>query len=798
MDLQAAEPARPPTLVVSPGHFQLAGRHDGRQLLVTLNDSQDPRDGTRQARYAAHPAGIVQVSPHGFVRPVARGEADIQVELKGQKSSVHVVVGDLGQDRPLHFGNDIEPLLTRHGCNAGGCHGKASGQNGFKLSLFGFDADFDYAAIVMEARGRRVFPAAPERSLLLTKPTGQVPHGGGRRFDTSSESYQVLLRWINQGMPVGAARAPVLQRLELTPGQRVLPRQAQQQLAVLAHYSDGAVRDVTLLAQYQSNEPAVAAVDDEGLVRTLSLPGEATMMARYMGQVAVFRATVPLGKPVPPYDFQPLNFVDELAQARWKKLGLAPSGLCSDGEFIRRLYLDLCGKLPTPDEVRAFVADKHPDKRTRLIDRCLKAPDYAAYFALRWGSVLRNSARQGGNLGEPAAYAFHEWLRDRIARNVPYDQLVRDILTATGDYRDSPPVNWFWQMSDDPLHQPTTDAAQVFLGVRLQCARCHHHPFERWSQDDYYGMAGFFARLGRKDIQDVATFFPERQPTTNEVHPRTGQPLQPRLLDGRVLEIGRYEDPRQHLARWMTQPDNPFFAKALCNRVWSHLFGRGLIEPVDDMRITNPPSNPELLDALAKDFVAHRFDVQHLIRRICTSRTYQLSSQANEYNQHDRQSHARYYPRRLSAEVLLDAVDQVCGTHTDFDKMPRPVRAVDLPHEGFGAYFLEIFERPPRTSACECGGGRGASLSQVLHLSIAPEIEDKIAADDGRVARLAAKEVPAERAALELYLAALARPPSAEEQKKVRAYLARQPDRRRGLEDVLWTLLNNPEFLFNH
>jgi hypothetical protein len=791
--------AAPPTITIAPEQFALRSSFEGRQLLVTLHEGQSVRDLTRSAKYSVSHPDVVRVSPEGYVRPFAPGEADITVEIAGSKRSVQVVVSNLDDARPLHFANDIVPVLTRHGCNSGGCHGKAIGQNGFKLSLFGFDPSFDYDAIVKEARGRRVFPPAPERSLVLAKPSGQAPHGGGKRFAADSEAYQLLHRWIVQGMPVGDDKAPTLQKLEMAPAQSVLPRQAQQQLAVLARYSDGSVRDVTRQAQYQSNEPAVAAVDDDGLVRILGLSGEATVMARYMGRVTVFRVTVPLGKPIVKYpDFHPANYIDELALAKWKKLGLTPSEVCTDGEFFRRVSIDLCGKLPKPEEVRAFLADQGPDKRARFIDRCLNDPDYAAVFALRWGSILRNSARNGGQ-AEQAAYAFHDWLRDRIARNVPYDQFVRDILTATGDWKDSPPINWFWQMSDNPLHQPTADTAQIFLGVRLQCAHCHHHPFERWSQDDYYGLVGFFARMGRKDIGENSSFFVERQPTGNEAHPLTGQPIQPKLLDGPVLKVPPDQDPREKLVDWMVDPKNPFFAKAMCNRLWSHLFGRGLIDPVDDIRETNPPSNPELLDALARDFREHHFDVKHMLRTICNSRTYQLSSAPNEYNRHDRQNHARFYPRRLMAEVLLDVVDQACGTRTEFNKMPKSARAVDLPHEGFGDYFLEVFERPSRSSACECARGRGASLTQVLHLSNSQEIDDKIAADTGRVAALAQKkELSPEKAVEELYLGTVAREPTVEERKKVTEYMAKRPDRRRCLEDVLWTLLNSQEFLFNH
>ena len=502
----------------------------------------------------------------------------------------------------MHFANDVEPVFSRFGCNAGGCHGKASGQNGFKLSLFGFDATFDYNAIVKEARGRRVFPASPERSLLLLKPTGLAPHGGGRLFKTDSEAYQTIQSWIAQGMPVGDEKAPTLQSIEVLPRQRVLDRRAHQQVAVLAHYTDGSIRDVTRQAQFQSNETSVAALEENGLVRTLDLAGEAAVMARYQGQVAVFRATVPLDKPIEKYpDFPLANYVDKHALDKWKTLGLVPSDLCTDSEFIRRISLDLCGRLPQPDEVRAFLTDPSSDKRAKTIDRLLEDKDYAAYFALRWGSILRNSQLAGS---EQASYAFHDWLKDLIARNRPYDELVRGVVAASGEWQESPAINWFWQMRDDQLHQPVADTAQVFLGLRLQCAKCHHHPYERWSQDDYYGLAGFFARLGRKSFGEPPPYYASRTRTTGEVNPRTGKPVEPKLLDGPVLDVPPEEDPRQKLVDWMARPDNPFFAKALCNRMWGHLMGRGLVEPVDDMRETNPPSNPELLDALAADFRA--------------------------------------------------------------------------------------------------------------------------------------------------------------------------------------------------
>ena len=782
-------------LQVMPAQVELAGAHQGRQLLVTAAEPKI-RDVTRKATFTAENPNIVRVSSQGYVRPVGKGETTITVEFQGHKQKIPVSVREFDDTRPLHFANDIMPLLSRHGCNSGGCHGRASGQNGFKLSLFGFDADFDYNALVKEARGRRVFPAAPDSSLVLTKASGRAPHGGGKRIDPDSEDYQILRTWILQGTPIGDASAPTLDKITMVPDLRILERNSEQQVVVLAHYTDGSVRDVTRQAQFQSNEVPVASVDGDGLVRTFELAGDATIMARYMGQVATFRALVPLGKAIAKYpDFPQTNYIDTLALARWKKLGIVPSDLCSDSDFIRRVTLDLCGKLPTPEDVRAFLKDDSKDKRAKLIDRLLDDRDYAAFAALRWGTILRNASLAGS---EQAAYAFHDWLRDMISRNRPYDEFVRGIVAAAGEWQDAPAVNWYWQMRDDQLHQPVADTAQLFLGLRLQCAKCHHHPYERWSQEDYFGLAGFFSRLGRKGLGEPPPYYSSRTRTTSEINPRTGKPIEPKLLDGPELKIPPDQDPRHKLVDWMAKPDNPFFAKAMVNRTWGHFMGRGLVDPVDDMRETNPPSNPELLDALAKDFIKHKFDIKHLVRTICNSRTYQLSSVPNEFNKHDKQNHARYYGRRLMAEVFHDIVDQACGTRTQFSRMSKQARAVDLPHENFSSYFLDVFSRPQRSSACECDSSRAASLTQVLHLSISPEVENKVSSGNGRVAKLVTAKTASDRAIEELYLAAMSRFPTTEERQRANEYLSRKTDLRRGLEDVLWVLINSKEFMFNH
>jgi hypothetical protein len=494
-------------------------------------------------------------------------------------------------------------------------------------------------------------------------------------------------------------------------------------------------------------------------------------------------------------EFKAANYIDELALAKWKKLGLRPSPLADDATFLRRVTLDLCGRLPTTAESRAFLTDTSADKRAKLIDRLLDSPDYPAYFALRWGVILRNSNLAGAT---QAAYAFHNWIKDMIARNRPYDEFVRGIVAAAGEWQDAPAINWYWQSRDDQLHQVTADTAQVFLGVRLQCARCHHHPYERWGQEDYYGLAGFFTRLGRKSFGQPPPYYASASVTTGVKNPLTGKTPEPKYLDGPAGKFTPEEDPRHALVDWMARPDNPFFARALVNRMWGHFLGRGLYHEVDDLRETNPPSNPELLDALARDFVQHKFDVKHVIRTILNSRVYQLSSEPTEHNKNDQQNYARYYARRMPAEVFLDALNQTTDTKGGFSGVSSNARAVDLPHEGFGSYFLDTFDRPRRVTSCECERSSGATLAQVLLLANSDEIEAKIAAGNGTIARLMKEKKPMADVIEELYLAAYSRRPTATELRRNLAHVERLDNKQQALEDVLWAVLNTKEFMFNH
>jgi hypothetical protein len=773
-------------------HIELRDAFEGRQLLVADAD----RDITREAKYTSANPAVAKVDVSGYVTPAGDGSTVIHIERGGDRLDIPVSVSGFATGRPVDFRTEIEPLLSKLGCNAGGCHGKASGQNGFKLSLFGFDAEFDHAAITREARGRRIFPANPDRSLFLLKASGRVPHGGGKRLPPDGADYQLVRRWIAAGAPASAPDAPKVVKLRVLPADGVLQPGQVQQLAVLADYSDGSTRDVTRQSEFASNLDVVAVVETDGLVKARQQSGEAAVMARHMGYVAVFRAMVPHGPRLAAIpDFTPNNTVDELALAKWKKLGLRPSPTCDDATFVRRVTIDLCGRLPTAAEAKAFLDDTSADKRSKLIDKLLDSPDYPAYFALKWGSILRNSNLAGA---DQAAVAFHHWLKDMIARNRPYDEFVRGVVAAAGEWQDAPAVNWLWQNRDDQLHQVTADVAQVFLGVRLQCAKCHHHPYERWGQADYYGLAGFFTRLGRKSFGQPPPYYASATPTTGEKNPLTGKTPEPKYPDGPEAKFTPDEDPRHALVDWMVKPDNPFFAKALVNRLWGHFLGRGLVHEVDDLRETNPPSNPELLDALARDFVTNKYDVKSVIRIILNSRVYQLSAEPTEHNKNDRQNFARYYARRLPAEAFLDAVNTTCGTKGGFNGVSATARAIDLPHEGFGSYFLDTFDRPKRVTVCECERSTGATLGQVLLLANSDEIENKIADGNGRVAKLTKDKKPVAEVIEELYLTAYSRRPTAAESSRVTSYINAADNKQRAVEDVLWALLNSREFMFNH
>lgn len=779
---------------------KLQGKNARRQLLVTgIYSSGQRHDLTHEVQYSVDRADVISVSPTGVVTPLADGNSTILAKTAdGKVTTTAITVEKCSEDPPINFEDEIVPIFTKLGCNAGGCHGKSDGQNGFKLSLLGFYPEDDYEYLVYEDRGRRIFPGDPEQSLLLAKPSNRIPHGGGQRLVPGSYEWNLVSRWIEQGMPYGSDADPKLVRIESLPASRTMNFASQQQISVLAHYSDGSIRDVTQLAQYEPNHPEMASAAASGRVATADMPGDIGVMVRFQDQVNVFRAIVPQGLPVanlPPQK----NLVDEHVFAKLVELGIPPSPLCDDATFIRRSTIDITGRLPTVQETEAFLADADPAKRDRLVDRLVDSPEYAEAFANLWSAVLRNKRRNGNDV--PYTYRFHAWIRRSLQENVPYDQFVRSVLTATGDPETHPPVAWYREVSTTTAQ--LEDTAQLFLGMRLACAKCHHHPFEQWSQKDYYSFEAFFTQVEMKsskfnpqanmrDAVSVKAISPQ------STDPRSGEKLPPAGLGAEPLDVPPYEDARHELVDWMTSPENPYFAKALVNRYWKRFFGRGIVDPEDDLRVTNPPSNPALLDALAKSFVESGYDLKQLVRLLAKSNAYQLSSVPTEANANDKRNFSSFYPRRLAAEVLYDAINQTAEAEANFGgAIPQGTRAVALPDNGFDNYFFQVFGKPEAESACECERSAEANLSQSLHLLNSSDVQGRLQNGEGRALRLSQEtERDLDAKIRELYLAAFSRTPTTEEAQFVRDKVASYTDQRQAWEDVLWALLNSKEFQF--
>jgi Protein of unknown function (DUF1549)/Protein of unknown function (DUF1553)/Bacterial Ig-like domain (group 2) len=710
------------------------------------------------------------------------------------------------------FLNDVVPILTRQGCSQGSCHGKGAGQNGFRLSLRGYAPDMDFRWITREFNGRRIETASPEMSLFLRKPIGDAPHEGGKVFDRESREYRVLLNWLKAGAPGPKVDDPKLLRLELSPASKVLKTGDHQQLKAIAAFTDGSRRDVTWLTRFDSNDGGVIAVSPGGLV-TARRNGETAIRASFQTGVAVAVITVPFDSPIDSARLSTKNnFIDEHVLAKLAALRIEPSDLCPDEEFIRRAFLDAVGTLPTADEVRAFLSDKSSDKRAKLVDSLLNRPEFVDYWTLILGDLLQNRKERDHDVrGTKGVREMHAWLRKQVAANRPWDQIARDVLTATGSTADAPQIGYFvvtvGEQREPEKSEVVASVAQAFLGTRIGCAQCHNHPLEKYTQDDYYHFAGFFSRvrLERKEPKSGPTVLKVSHPDPNQDkspigvrQPRTNEFLKPQPLDRSSVDLRPGDDPREKLVAWMTDPKNEYFAGAMVNRVWRHYLGVGLVEPVDDLRATNPPNNPALWKSLVSEFVDHKYDLKHLMRLILNSRTYQLSSATRPGNETDTRFYSHYFARRLPAEVMLDAISQVTGVADHFPGYPVGLRAIQLPDPGLNSYFLSLFGRSERVTACACERNGDVTMPQLLHLQNGESVVQKIRASDGNLSAWLKAMPDADKLTDEMFLSTFSRPPAANERKAIRALLASGDPKDEIFRDLFWALLNSKNFAFNH
>lgn len=755
-------------------------RPDGTQADVTSLVRVVPDDPT-----------VVKQSAPGRFEALKEGVVKLRATLDGKVAEGAIVVQPR-RTLELDFANDVAPVFSKLGCNNSNCHGALNGQKGFKLSLFGYDAEADYKAIVEDAGGRRLDVNHPEKSLLLLKPTSGVPHGGGQVLtkDSANGDYRTLLEWIRAKAPRGAAGSPRLARLEVYPNRfSILQANQTQQIVVVGHYTDGSREDLTRMVRYASSDEASVSVSATGQL-TAKQPGEATILIRTLGQVAAVRAGVANPERVAASPLRPANFIDEIVFKKLAGLNIEVSDLSTEPEFLRRVFLDLTGLPPTADEARAYLADRSPDKRQRLIDELLPRREVADFWAGKWGDLLANNLTE---VVDSTAF-LQDWLRESFASNKRYDQVVRELLTAVGSTWESGAANFHARAPEDSV----TTTALAFLGVGLECARCHDHPSEKWKRDDFIGMAAFFSQVADKGkragpVHSIKYLVYDREYR----HPQTRQIVKPRLLDGTEPIIRPLEDRRVALADWLTSAKNPWFARATVNRVWKQLMGRGLVEPVDDFRVTNPPVNQELLDRLAADFVEHQFDLRRLMRVITSSRTYQLSSMPKPGNRNDALNYSRFYLKRLTAEQLIDSLGQITGVPEKFRGYYPGVRAANLADPGVPSRFLDMYDRPKRDAA-KCERNEQVSLSQAVNMLAGDTLNGKIRSPKGVLARMIAAGKSDAEILDHFYLAAFSRTPEAAEKDLAAKVLQRSVNRERGLQNVVWSLLNTNEFLYNH
>ena len=789
----AAAASTPTGIVVYPAEINLATVRDRQSLVVQINWSNGiTTDATTEATFQIADPTFVKLEGSTFF-PVADGSTKVTVAVGGFSAEVPVTVAQATVDPPISFANDVMPVFSKSGCNTGSCHGAARGKDGFRLSLYGFDPNGDHYRLTRDMYGRRISLAVPEDCLLVNKAVGSVPHTGGDLFSRDSQHYQTLVRWLNVGAPNDSGPVPAVVGLEIYPKGAVLngPEQTQQ-LSVRAKYADGTDRDVTSLAYFMTSNDASALISQQGLV-TAKARGEAFVMARFDTHtqgvhVIVLPKDFEFTWPNPPEN----NYIDTLVNDKLEKLRIVPSGLCSDEQFIRRVSLDVCGIVPTADEVTAFLADQDPEKRSKLVDRLLDRKEFVEMWVMKWSELLQ--IRSTNNVSYKATLLYYNWLQERISSNTPVDKMVRELLGSEGGTFTNAATNYF-QAEQDTL-KVAENVAQVFLGTRIQCAQCHNHPFDRWTMNDYYQFAAFFSQIGRKAATDPRETIVFNRGGGEVNHPVTGQAMPPKFLGGEQPEI-KGQDRRKLLADWLASPNNEMFRQNLANIVWAHFLGRGIVNEVDDVRVSNPPSNPELLAELGKKFSEYNFDFKKVVRDICNSRTYKLDTQTNPTNELDSTnfSHARL--RRIRAEVLLDVISQITETQNKFRGLPVGARAVQIADGNTSTYFLNTFGRASRETVCSCEVKAEPNLSQALHLINGDTVHQRIQQGQVIDKMLAAGKTPDDVINV-LFLRCRSRLPLESETVALKADLATASDQKVWLEDLFWSLLNSPEFVFNH
>ncbi len=785
------------TLTIYPESVELFGEGARQHLIVTFTDAAGiAHDVTANAHVASSAVTVAEVDNSGLVHAVAGGTTQLTASYEGLTAHSTIAVRAAGGSRDLSFVKDIVPIFTKFGCAGSNCHGSIRGKAGFKLSLFGYEPSLDYEAIVKSSDGRRVNLDKPAESLILKKPTFQIPHGGGVRFEKDSLPYNGILEWLRAGAKYDSAGSPRLATLSVYPAERwMVGLGTTQQLVVTGRYTDGTIEDLTDKVQFTSNDEAIVDVTRSGMVKTVAA-GESTVMVRTLGQAIAARIFVVKSPPGPDYPaIQANNYIDRFVFEKLRRTNVLPSGPASDAHFLRRVYLDVLGVLPTPEEATAYLDSGDPAKRAKLIDQLLDRPERADDWATYFADLFRLGFNESRDKG---AKIFYDWIRQAMLDDKPYDKMVAELLVSQGNLFYEPKANFYFVSRKLDPGDVATHVSQAFLGIRVECARCHNHPWEKWTQDDFYGFAAFFSRLDTKFVHAGSESNVYLKDAGEVIHPKTKQRVLPKYMDGPTQAEAQGEDIRQSLARWVTSPKNPFFARTIANRIWRKYFGRGIVEPVDDFRVTNPPSHPELLDAMAADFVAHGFSIKQLERTILNSRAYQLSSLPNDSNRHDAINYSRYYLRRMSAEELMDAIVQVTGAEEKFTGWAPGTRAMQIPH-GSPSYLLTAFGRVADREFAQ-DRKEDPSITQVLHMMNSDSLNEKIEAPQGRLAKWLATPGLNDTAIVDqLFLTTLARHATPSERDAIAKDNADpKTARAQAFQDVLWTLLNSKEFIYNH